>query len=168
MPMKTLYLLRHAKSSWNYPELDDFERPLNKRGRGDLPVMAKVIKHHGIKPDLIISSPALRASFTALNIIQMAGIPENLLSYDNLIYEASTSMLLNIIKGTSAKVNTLMIVGHNPGLTTLANYLSDKYVDNIPTCGLFALKIDIKQWQELYEKSATFLFFEYPKLHQRS
>jgi phosphohistidine phosphatase len=166
--MKKLYLLRHAKSSWNYPELDDFERPLNKRGRSDLPVMAKVINDHDIKPDLIVSSPALRASYTAINIMQLAGIPEDLLKFDNLIYEASTSLLLNLIKTTNNNIDNLMLVGHNPALTTLANYLSDKRIDNIPTCGLFGLKLDITSWQALSENSASFLFFEYPKLHHRS
>ena len=166
--MKKLYLLRHAKSSWNYPELDDFERPLNKRGRSDLPVMARVINKHGIKPDLIVSSPALRAAFTAINVIQLAGISEDLLTYDNMIYEASTSMLLNLIKSTNDKIDSLMFVGHNPGLTTLASYLSDKQVDNIPTCGLFGMKLKVTNWRDLSENSASFLFYEYPKMHHRS
>lgn len=166
--MKKLYLLRHAKSSWNYPELDDFERPLNKRGRGDLPIMARVINKHNIKPDLIVSSPALRAAFTAINIIQLAGLSEDLIKYDNMIYEASTSMLLNLIKITNDEIDKLMLVGHNPGMTSLANYLSDKRIENIPTCGLLGMKLNINNWKDLSEKSASFLFFEYPKLHHRS
>jgi phosphohistidine phosphatase len=166
--MKKLYLLRHAKSSWSYPELDDFERPLNKRGRADLAVMARVINKQGIKPDLILSSPALRAAFTAINVVQLAGLPEDLLKYDNLIYEASTSMLLNLIKNTNNKIDSLMLVGHNPGLTSLANHLSDKRIDNIPTCGLLGLKLKITNWQDLTEYSASFLFFEYPKMYHRS
>ena len=166
--MKKLYLLRHAKSSWDYPKLDDFERPLNKRGRNDLPVMAKVINRQGIKPGLILSSPALRAAFTAINVIQLAGISKHLLKYDNMIYEASTSMLLNLIKNTNDKIDSLMLVGHNPGMTSLANYLSDKRIDNIPTCGLFGMKLNTTNWKDLSEKSASFLFFDYPKMHHRS
>jgi len=166
--MKKLYLLRHAKSSWNYPELDDFERPLNKRGRNDLPVMARVLNKREIKPDLIVSSPALRAAFTAINVIQLANLSEDLIKYDTMIYEASTSMLLNLIKNTNDQIDDLMLVGHNPGMTSLANYLSDKRIDNIPTCGLVGMKAKITNWKDLSEKSASFLFFEYPKMHHRS
>ena len=166
--MKKLFLLRHAKSSWSNPELDDFERPLNKRGHRDIPVMAKTITELKINPDFILSSPALRAAYTARNIAQMTGVPEELLQYHNLIYDASTSVLLNIVRNIDDKINCLLLVGHNPGLTSLANYLSDKRVENIPTCGLYGMELNILTWQKTSEKSAEYLLFEYPKKYHRS
>lgn len=166
--MKKLYLLRHAKSSWDYPELDDFERPLNKRGRRDIPIMAKTITELKINPDFILSSSALRAAYTAINIAQMTGVPEELLQYHNLIYDASTSVLFNIVRNIDDKINCLLLVGHNPGLTSLANYLSDKRVENIPTCGLYGMELNISTWQKASEKSAKYLLFEYPKKYHRS
>ncbi len=164
--MKKIYLLRHAKSSWDNPELDDFERPLNKRGRRDIPVMAKIINKVADKPELIISSPALRAAYTARTICENAGFSEEILKFDLMIYEASASGLLRLIKNQDSAINHIMLVGHNPGFTQLANYLSDKRVDNIPTCGLFGMELDLDQWQKVDGHCARFLLFEYPKKYQ--
>ncbi len=161
--MKNLYLLRHAKSSWNHPELDDFERPLNQRGRRDIPVMAGIVRKQKIIPDLILSSPASRAAFTARTMAQILRFPEDSLQYNNLIYDASASALVNIVRKIDSNIDNLLLVGHNPGLTLLSNFLADKKVENIPTCGFYGMELDILKWQDIAENCGRFLMFEYPK-----
>jgi len=161
--MKYLYLLRHAKSSWAYPELSDFERPLNKRGKHDAPLMASVMMKNKIIPDVILSSPATRAAMTAKTVVQILRIEEDRLIFVNELYEASPSILLNIIGRMDNQFHKLLVVGHNPGLTSLANILSDHSVDNIPTAGLLGMRINTTQWDRVDEKSGKFLFLETPK-----
>lgn len=162
--MKTLYLCRHAKSSWKQPGLDDFDRPLNKRGKKDAPLMGELLEDKGIKPDLIISSPAKRASKTASIIASAVCYDKDKINFKDEIYEASGEELLEVIKGIDDKFNTVMIFGHNPGLTMLHNYLSKHYIDNIPTCGVVALQLK-SSWKDIDKYSAKFLFFEHPKLY---
>jgi phosphohistidine phosphatase len=160
--MKTLYLVRHAKSSWKQPELSDFERPLNKRGKNDAPLMGKILSDKGVNPALIVSSPAKRASTTAEKIAYEINYPKGKIVFDENIYEASGRSLMEIISRTEEKFNSLMMFGHNPGLTVLQNNLSGHFVDNIPTSGVVALQFNSK-WSEIRLNSGKFLFFEYPK-----
>ncbi len=163
--MKTLYLVRHAKSSWKQPELSDFERPLNKRGKNDAPFMGKLLSDKEINPELVISSPAKRASATAKIIASEINFPKEEIVLDENIYEASGRRLLEIISKTEEKYSSVMLFGHNPGLTVLHNNLSDHFIDNIPTCGVVALEFRTS-WKEIELNSAEFLFFEYPKKHK--
>lgn len=162
---RTLYLARHAKSSWKDSSLSDFERPLNKRGKNDAPAMGEILKERNVKPDLIISSPAKRAKKTACIIGEKIGYPEDKIVFNKDIYEASSRELLSIIHNLNGNINSVMLFGHNPAFTMLNNILGDKYIDNIPTCGVVALQFE-KSWNELNEKSGKLLFFEYPKLHK--
>jgi len=161
--MKKLYLVRHAKSSWKYPDLDDFERPLNHRGKKDAPIMGHWLRSKKIIPDLIISSPALRASMTARIISETLSYPVERIKYKDQIYESGLTALFNIIGKSEESVKSLMLVGHNPGITSLANALSDIYVENIPTCGIYALNLDIAKWADITDKCGVLKFFEYPK-----
>jgi phosphohistidine phosphatase len=163
--MKTLYLVRHAKSSWKQPELSDFERPLNKRGKNNAPFMGKLLSDKGVNPELVISSPAKRASVTAKIIASEINYPEEKIVFDENIYEATGRNLLEIISGTEEKYNSVMLFGHNPGLTVLQNNLSDHFIDNIPTCGVVALEFKTF-WKEIELNTAGFIFFEYPKKHK--
>jgi len=163
--MKTLYLVRHAKSSWKHPELSDFERPLNKRGKNDAPFMGKMLYDKGINPELIISSPAKRASSTAKIIASELNYDKEKIIFDKNIYEGTGRRLLEIISEIKEKYNFVMLFGHNPGLTVLSNNLSDRFIDNIPTSGVVALEFNTS-WKEIELNSAGFLFFEYPKKHQ--
>ena len=163
--MKTLYLVRHAKSSWKQPELTDFERPLNKRGKNDAPFMGKLLSEKGVNPELVISSPAKRAAVTAKIIASEINYPKEKIVFDENIYEATGRRLLEIISGTEEKYNSVMLLGHNPGLTVLHNNLSDHFIDNIPTCGVVALEFN-KSWEKIELNSAGFMFFEYPKKHK--
>ena len=161
--MKTLILIRHAKSSWKFPELKDMERPLNKRGLNDAPLMGKILKGLNLMPDLIMTSPAVRASSTAKVIAQEVGFNENQIVTEENLYLESKSRLLKEINKLDDRFSTAFIVGHNPGLTELANSLTGESIDNIPTCGIFAVSIDAKKWSKFKEAKKNFLFFDYPK-----
>ena len=163
--MKTLYLIRHAKSSWKFPELDDFDRPLNKRGKHDAPMMGKRLQQQGILPDLIISSPAKRAKKIAQAIARAVGFTPSAIQYDRTVYEASAEGLLAIVRGTDDQGATLMLVGHNPELTALANRLTTHYIDNVVTSGVVAMAFPTDRWAEVGEDSkGQFLWYDYPKL----
>jgi len=149
--MKTLYLIRHAKSSWKHPELDDFDRPLNKRGERDAPRMGQFLVNKGIIPNIILSSPALRASRTTKIISEILSYPNNRVTYFDDIYEANVSSLFKILSTVKSKYNSTMMVGHNPGMTAMANALTNTRIDNIPTCGVFCSELDISSWQEISE-----------------
>jgi phosphohistidine phosphatase len=163
--MKKLYLVRHAKSSWEDNKLKDIERPLNKRGKKDAPMMGKLLNQHKIKPDLLITSPAERALETAkifskeLNIL-----PENFITDLNL-YEAGRKDILRIIHQFDNEKNTTMIFSHNPGLTDLACFLTSGTVCDIPTCGIVSLNCKIDNWNDLDDVNCELEFFEYPKKH---
>ena len=133
--MKTIYLVRHAKSSWKFPNLDDFERPLNKRGRKSAPFMGNILKKLKVAPDLILSSPANRAAMTARIIADKISYPLEKICFSESIYEFSANALIDVIEHLDDVVNKAMLVGHNPALTDLANYIGDKPISNIPTIG---------------------------------
>ena len=160
MNNKTLYIARHAKSSWDDITLSDFERPLNKRGCRDAPFMAKLLKEKGVSPDLILSSPALRAKSTAKIYHEALG---GVLRFDRRIYEASPMSLLYLAQETLAEYRSVMIVGHNPGLTELNEILSDQSIYNIPTAGVAAATFK----EEVAPGKGKQLFFEYPKKYAK-
>lgn len=162
--MKTLTIVRHAKSSWNHPELSDRQRPLNSRGKRDAPVMGKRIVDHGIRPSLIITSPAKRAWTTAKVIAGEIGYPAEFLQREDTLYLASLDDLLGAVVAQDTGFNSLMLVGHNPGLTEFANFLIPGLTNNLPTAGVVSVQIDRDDWN-LYEQPQTeLLAFDYPKL----
>lgn len=161
--MKELYLLRHAKSSWDDPSLDDIERPLNKRGKKDAPLIGSILSKMKIKPELILSSPSKRTLSTAQIILEELNLSKKILSVDENIYLASADELSNLIKNIDDNLKRVMLVGHNPGLTDLSNFLSKKGIENIPTCGIVGLKAKINSWKEIEEHIFEQEFFEYPK-----
>jgi len=161
--MKILYLIRHAKSSWNEEGLSDFERPLNHRGKHDAPFMGKLLKEQKVTADKIISSPAVRAYTTARIIASEINYPVEKIETDKNIYEASPRELLDIIQEVPDSVNTLMLFGHNPGFTMLNNYLSGRQVDNIPTCGISKIEFDVDSWKDVNINTGRLAAFEFPK-----
>lgn len=163
--MKTLYLIRHAKSSWKNPDLPDKERPLNKRGIRDAPFMGVKLKEMKLLPELIISSDAVRAKKTAYAIAKEIDYDKDNIVLTDEIYEASTMELLTIIKELNQEFKSIMMFGHNPALTGLHNYLSKHYIDNIPTCGITAIRFE-NQWADINERSGNFLFFIFPKMYK--
>ena len=161
--MKTLYVMRHAKSSWADPLLPDFDRPLNERGKADAPEMGKRLKKKGIRPDLIISSPAKRAFKTAQKVAKAIDYPKNKILTDKMLYLAGTSAILAVVKETADTVNSLMIFGHNPGWTDFVNEMTGSHIDNIPTTGIAAIQFDVNSWEDVSKNKGKLLFFDYPK-----
>jgi phosphohistidine phosphatase len=156
-------LIRHAKSSWDYPELRDHDRPLNKRGKKDAPLMAKVLKKKGIKPDLILSSSAVRAFEFAKIIADELGYKKNKIDVTRELYMAAENDMLKIVKSVSDSRKIVFLVGHNPELTNFANSLSNYNLDNIPTSGIFRIDFDTDKWSEIDFGKGKFISFEYPK-----
>jgi len=161
--MKILTLVRHAKSSWKDTSLADRDRPLNRRGERDAPEMGRRIAAAGIRPSLIISSPAVRAWTTARIIAEEIGYPREFLQRDKGLYLASVNGILDVIVSQDAGFNSLMLVGHNPGLTDFANYLVPGLTNNIPTAGVVSVQLDADDWS-LYDKPGVeLLFYDFPK-----
>ena len=164
--MKRLYLIRHAKSSWDDPDLADYERPLNKRGKEEAPMMGKRLKKSKVQPDLILSSPAKRALKTAKIIAKELDFPKKRIVTDEAIYEAGVPALLSVIRNIDDAFQQVLFCGHNPGLTDLAQSLTNVQIDNIPTCGVFCLDFDLPSWKEVADGKGIFVFFDYPKRHE--
>ena len=161
--MKTLTIVRHAKSSWDNQKLSDRERPLNKRGERDAPIMGQRLSEAGIRPSLIASSPAVRAWTTARVIAAEMSYPFEFLMRENNLYLASLNDLLDVIVEQDEGFQSLLIVGHNPGLTDLANFLCPDLTNNLPTAGVVSVNIDQDHWK-LYEQPKTELILhDYPK-----
>ena len=160
--MKTLLLIRHAKSSWNL-YVNDFERPLNNRGLADAPVMAERLIKKGVKIDFFVSSPAKRALSTASFFAEAYGIkPKNIFSVAPL-YEPKINAFYNCIQGIDDRYNTVAVFSHNPEITQFANKLTSVKVDDMPTCAVFAVEADVKKWKEFSTIEKKFCFFDYPK-----
>lgn len=160
---KQLLICRHAKSSWQDVNLSDFERPLNKRGERDAPEMGKRLAQRGIRPDLIMTSPAARALATAIHYAGQLNYSLERLERNPLQYATSVPALIKILQEVDSRINTLMLVGHNPESTDLANVLGHLMIDNIPTSGIVALAFSLPTWEEIGAGKGELLFFDFPK-----
>jgi|WetSurMetagenome_2_1015567.scaffolds.fasta_scaffold106533_2 phosphohistidine phosphatase len=161
--MKTLYLVRHAKSSWKDSDTDDRERPLNKRGEHDAPVIGKHLKKINVKPSIIISSPAKRALSTAKIFTSEIDYEKKKIIIDENIYLATPEELSALIDKLSNDLNSVMIVGHNPGITEFLNYLCKENIDNMPTCSVACIEFQTDNWSNICDQKGKLKFFEYPK-----
>ena len=146
--MKTLFLMRHAKSSWEDKSLSDFERPLNERGRRTVPFMGELMRQRGLSPASIMSSPAVRAAETAMAVKNAAMFDAEIV-FDPGIYEASPNDLRKVVLEMDEGVETAMIVGHNPGLEGFIYYLTGG-MEPMPTAALAVIELDTK-WSEIEE-----------------
>lgn len=165
--MKRLYLVRHAKSSWQLAgQISDFDRPLNPRGLRDAPHMAEVLRQKSEIPDLIIASPAMRTQATAQAFAKIFRKPASAIQLELGIYEAWPEHIIEIIEKVPSKYNTLMLVGHNPAFTQLVQSFAPKQeIENLPTTGICCFDFDIEFWYELEASKAQFQWFEYPKMY---
>jgi len=161
--MKTLFLVRHAKSSWDNPGLSDEERPLNKRGQRDAPRMGRRLKSRGVSPDLLISSPAVRAHSTSVRIAAEIGYLGANIQIRNKLYFEGVSGVYDVIHSLDPNLKTVMLFGHNPTTTELVNELSNVDIDNVPTCGIAELRFDIETWSEVVAGIGEMVLFDYPK-----
>ena len=160
---KTLYLIRHAKSSWADPSLNDFDRPLNKRGLRDAPFMARLLAAQHVKADAIISSPAVRTMATARYFAEALQYPSHQIQQENRLYEAAPWDIIEVIRQGKAEWNSVLLFGHNPSITSVANKYSQSYIANVPTCGICRLEANIQNWSEWNEHTALLTNFYYPK-----
>ncbi|HNR73725.1 MAG TPA: histidine phosphatase family protein [Cyclobacteriaceae bacterium] len=165
--MKKLYLIRHAKSSWDHPDLRDFDRPLNKRGQKDAPRMGKRLKEKRITPDVMLSSPAERALATCQAIARVLAFDNTKIKTDQKLYHASEDGILNVIRNLKDSPRdseeVVLLFGHNPGLTEFANMLLNQTIDNIPTCGVVGAELPVERWQDVTFGCGKMLFFDFPR-----
>jgi phosphohistidine phosphatase len=163
--MKTLIMVRHAKSSWaNFGE-PDFDRSLNERGKADAPEMAKRLKKHSIKVGSFISSPAKRARMTCKAFCEVFSYEKDDIIYIDKLYHAAAPTFFEVIKEMPTDEDVVAIFSHNPGITDFVNQLcKDVFIDNMPTCAVFAVQADVDSWNDFEKAERKFLFLDYPKL----
>jgi len=161
--MKILILVRHAKSDWGNPGLDDFDRPLNDRGKKDAPVMARRLKDRKIKLDALITSPAKRAARTAKIFAEELNMNKKDIIFKDELYMAGEDSFYKVIENISNKLSNAAVFSHNNGITDFANLLTETRIDNMPTCGVFAIKILCDSWKDFRKAKKEFWFFDYPK-----
>ena len=160
--MKTLFLGRHAKSSWNDSGLSDFERPLNDRGERDAPEMGRRLAEKHSTADVILCSAAVRARTTAAILAKEWGYEGDLLLEPKL-YEASSSQMLGFIQELEDEATSALVVAHNPTITWMAHMLGNLSIGNVPTCGIVVLKTPCDKWSEVKEGQAEMIEFDFPK-----
>ena len=163
--MKKLYIIRHAKSSWKDPGLSDIDRPLNKRGRRDAPIMAKKLKENGEHISKIILSPSARTKETARHFIKEFSINENNIILEPSLYHGYPDDFEEIICSLDQEDNNIAFFGHNPGITYLANDCIGSFIDNVPTCGIIVLSTDIDQWSDFQFGTSAIINYLYPKMY---
>ena len=151
--MKKLFILRHAKSSWDVPDISDFERPLNTRGLNDAPFMGELIAARGVVPDIIVSSPAKRAMHTAILVREAAGVDSDII-YDERVYEASPQNLRQVIAELDDKYSSVLLVGHNPGIEGLIRFLTGT-IEPMPTAALAEIELAIGRWADIQAEIGT-------------
>jgi phosphohistidine phosphatase len=161
--MKHLLLMRHAKSSWDIPGQSDFDRTLNERGRKDAPEMGERIKKQGFNPQLIVCSPAKRTQKTSKIVAAVLGYSEKNIQLETSMYDADISDLLYIIRSFDDGYNRVMMVGHNPGFTSLIGILSPSLIANLPTSGVALIHFDIKSWKQVAPQSGKLDWIDFPK-----
>jgi phosphohistidine phosphatase len=161
--MKSLLLIRHAKSSWADFSIKDFDRPLNDKGKKDAPSMAKRLLDKDITIDAFIASPAKRALKTAELFAKEYKAEKSSIIFFEELYLATASIFSEVISKTDDRFKTIAVFSHNEGITDFANSLTDTRIDDIPTCGIFAIKIKTKHWKDFLEAEKNFWFFDSPK-----
>lgn len=163
--MKTLYLIRHAKSDWSIGHLSDIDRPLNERGYSDAHTMSFIIKEKKIIPDLIISSPAVRAISTALIFCRSLNYdPKSILINKNL-YDTSAKEYIQAISKIDNKHGIVFLFGHNPTITNTANALTNAMTEEMPTCAIAGIQSDVSDWDVFSKKNNGLVYFDIPKNH---
>jgi phosphohistidine phosphatase len=160
---KELLLVRHAKSSWDDPYLDDHDRPLNEQGSRNAPEMGKRLQERSILPDFWVSSTALRAITTAEVMAEQNGFPEDQIQQTNDLYHASATELQEFIAGLDDAIGSAILFGHNPGMTSLVANLYGLPIDNLPTCGVVHIQFEDDTWSAVSSAPPARAYFDSPK-----
>ncbi|MDH3646115.1 MAG: histidine phosphatase family protein [Gammaproteobacteria bacterium] len=161
--MKQIALMRHAKSSWDNAELADIDRPLNRRGLRDAPMMGQRLADMGFVADYIVTSPATRAAVTARTIAEKIGVSSSAIKLEEDIYLADPVTLYQVMQQLDDSHQTVMLFGHNPGFTMLANEIGDASIDHMPTCSIAVFNLKIETWSRIARGCGELVFFDYPK-----
>ena len=161
--MKTLIVVRHAKSSWANIGERDFDRTLNERGKEDAPIMAEKLLRKNIKVDAFVSSSAKRARKTAKVFAEAYGKTKNDIILSDDLYNAPASAFYETIEALTDEHKAVVIFAHNPGITDFVNTLGNTNIDEMPTCAMFAVQSPVKHWKDFRNAEKKFLFFTYPK-----
>ena len=160
--MNRLYLVRHAKSDWNYPGRADFDRPLNKRGKKNAPRMGKYLrKVQQVAPDYVLCSTAKRARSTAKRLCKALKFPKSRIAWHERIYSGYSEDVLDLVRQIDNRYREVMVIGHNPDMTVLVNQLTGSAIGNVPTCGVAGIDLPIDDWADV--SSGDLVFFEVPK-----
>ena len=162
--MLTLFLIRHAKSSWKDDSLSDKDRPLNKRGKNDALLIGKELKKRNESAVLMISSPAKRAFKTAEKIAEETGYKTGKIETSEKLYMAGYNDFVDVIRGIHIDNKKVFIFSHNNGITDFANEISGSDIENIPTCGAVKINFDIKRWKDIKDSHGKLEYFIYPKM----
>jgi len=161
--LKQLILVRHAKSDWGNPGLADFDRPLNERGKRDAPTKAQRLHEKKIKKEAFIASPAKRAAKTAKIFAEAYKFDNDKIIFRDELYGAGENVFFDVVATAENKFDSIAVFSHNPGITDFANQLTNTRIDNIPTCGVFAIKAECNKWKDFTTAKKEFWFFDYPK-----
>lgn len=162
--MRSVLFIRHAKSSWDNAAVSDFDRPLNDRGKMDAPQMARRLLDKKIPLDSFISSPAKRARKTTDFFVEAYGLAESNVLLKAELYLPSPDVFYDVIEEIANRFHHIAICSHNPAITQFVNQLTNEIrVDNVPTCGIFAVKTNISRWEDFRKAQKQFWFFDYPK-----
>lgn len=161
--MKELIIARHAKSSWKNTEIIDIERPLNKRGYTDANAMGRFLKLKRTEPDFFISSPAIRAFSTASIYARFLNFNYENFKVSDVLYNGYSHDIIDLLKTIPSQAKSIIIFGHNPTFTDLANYFTFADIENIPTSGIVSIHFDVADWDEINENNGKLNYFKYPK-----
>ncbi|WP_422362173.1 SixA phosphatase family protein [Reichenbachiella sp.] len=161
--MKTLYLVRHAKSSWKDSSLKDRDRPLNKRGKRDAPRMAEYLRQRIGSPDVFISSPSRRTQDTAAYFLEAFGRLKGELEMEEDLYHGDEQDIETVMQSINNSHESTMLFIHNPGITDYVNELTGEDIFNIPTCGVVGIQLDTQDWKRIHRCQKKKLFYYYPK-----
>lgn len=165
---KTIYLVRHSKSSHDNPDLIDFDRPLAKRGHNDARIMAELMLKKNVAPTLFLASPSKRTQETAHYFTKTLTSKNAPFQLDSLIYRCTPTVLIHQLSQLDDKFSSVMVFAHNPATTRAANFFqTDTLIENVPTTGIVAIEFGISEWKKIAKSKGTLKFFEYPKKYRK-
>jgi len=160
---KILILVRHAKSDWSVAAQKDIERVLNERGHRDAPRMGKILADKQLKIDAFISSPADRAKLTARYFVEQFKVAEENIIINENLYEASARVWMNEVNELDNQLNTVVMFGHNPGISYFSEYVTKEELGEIPTCAIVAISFDVEDWKLVTGNAGKLIFYDYPE-----